>query len=92
MYQKGKNRIFYETLNLNGESVECDFLNPKLERSEKMSMIYHDENTYYVDVFLKYSGSYVLRAFKDGLKMGHNIIQVGGGSDLIIYPDDDVLV
>lgn len=84
--------MFYEAINLNGVSVECDFLNPKLERSEKIPMIYFEENTYYVDVFFKYSGSYVLRAFKDGVKLNHNIIQVSGDSDLIIYPDEGVMV
>ena len=92
MYQKGKNRIFYQASNLNGDSVECDFLNPKLERSEKISMTYLDENLYYVDVNFKYSGTYVLRAFKDGIKLNHNIIQVGGQHSLIIYPDNDTFV
>ena len=92
VYRKGKNRIFYQAFDLNGASVECDFLNPKLERSEKMPMIYFGEETYYVDVFFKYGGAYVLRAFKDGVKLNHNIIQVSDSSDLIIYPDDVTMV
>lgn len=92
MYQKGKNRIFYQANNLDDAAIECDFLNPELERSEKIPMIYLGENLYYVDVFFKHTGAYVLRSFKDGVKLNHNIIQVGYGSDLIIYPNENTII
>lgn len=87
MYIKGKNRIFYQANDLSGIDIECDFLNPNLERSEKILMIYFGENLYYVDIVFNHVGAYVLRTFKNGKKLNHNIIQVGSGSSLRIYPD-----
>lgn len=92
MYVKGKNRVFYQATNLDGHEVYCDFLNPKLERSEKFKMIYIGESLYYVDVWFKYTGSYVIRTFKDEVKLNHNIIQVGQGDKFIIYPDETKLI
>lgn len=88
MYVQGKNRIFYQAIDLDNVDVYCDFLNPNLERSKQYKMNYIEENTYYVDVLFKYSGSYIVRVFFGGKKINHNIIQVGSESGLTIYPDD----
>jgi len=93
VYYQGKtNRIFYQTTNYDNVSIECDFLNPYLERSEKLLMTYISDNLYYIDIFFKYTGSYVLRTFKDNTKLNHNIIQVGSGTGLSIYPNENTMI
>jgi len=92
MYVRGKNRIFYQTNDIDGDSIEIDILNPHLERTEKLPMIYVGENLYYIDIWFKYIGSYVIRTFKNGIKLGHGIINVGADSSPIIYPESDRLI
>lgn len=87
MYTKGKQRVFYQTVDMGGLPIEVEFINPLLERTARLPMIYSGDDLYYIDIWFEHTGSYVVRAYKNGIKIGHNIIYVGPSSTLMIYPD-----
>ena len=91
-YLRGRNRLWYKSKTSDSEkSVEIDFLNPKLERTNKLPMIFLEDNTYYIDIWFKNIGSYLIRVFEDGDKKHENILVVSTGNH-IIYPDMNKLI
>ena len=73
-------------MNDNQENViEIDFRSPDLHLTSRLPMIYAGEGLYYIDVWFKSFGSYVIRTFKGGEKLSHNIVQVDSGNCVIYY-------
>ena len=91
MYLRGKNRLYYKSNSVGNKTVEIDILNPKLERTNKLPMIFFEDNTYYIDIWFKNIGSYLIRVFEDGDKKHEDILVVSTGNH-IIYPDMEKLI
>ena len=83
MYGIGQNRIFFQSNFLEGQTVEIEIVNPRLEKSQRLKMTYLDEVLYYVDLEFKYRGSYTMRVFQDGKRVGHSILPVGNIGGII---------
>lgn len=74
-----------------GDAVEIDFRNPDLQMTSRLPMNYVGEGLYYIDIWFKSFGSYVVRTFKNETKLSHNIIQVDSGGN-VIYPEAGRLI
>ena len=83
MYGIGQNRIFFQSNFLKGEAVEIEIVNPRLEKSKKLKMTYLDEGLYYIDLEFNYRGSYTMRVFQNGKRVGHSILPVGNIGGII---------
>ncbi len=91
MYTRGHNRIFFQSNVLTGEPVEAEFINPKLEQSNRFEMTYLSNGLYYVDVWFRWVGSHVMRVYKDNVKVGHGMLPVTG-SGILVYPNQERIV
>lgn len=54
-------------------------------------MTFFEDNTYYIDIWFKNLGSYLIRVFEDGDKKHEDILVVSTGSH-VIYPDLEKLI
>jgi hypothetical protein len=91
MYVRGKNRIFYQMNDNTGDTIEIDFISPDLKTTTRLPMTYTSEGLYYIDIWFKSFGSYVVRTFKNNIKLSHNIIQVDSVGHSI-YPEAGRLI
>lgn len=91
MYRRGQNRIFFQSNTLTGETVEVEFVNPKLEQSSRFEMTYLSDGLYYIDIWFRWVGSHVMRVYSNDVKVGHGMLQVGG-SGILVYPNQERIV
>jgi hypothetical protein len=66
-------------------------LNPKLELSNKIPMIYLDDGLYYVDIWFRNAGSHFVRVYENGDIKHKEILKVGYAGH-VIFPDVERLV
>ena len=85
-YSRGKNRLFYQSKLEDEQVVEAEVLNPKLELSNKISMVFLGSGLYYLDIWFRSRGSYFIKVYENTIIKHKDILQVGS-EGMVIYPD-----
>jgi len=90
-YNRGKNRLFYQSKLTDEQDVKVNILNPKLELSNQIPMIFLGDGLYYVDVWFRNAGSHFVKVYENGNIKHKDILKVVHVGH-IIYPDIERLV
>lgn len=88
MYAVGKNRLFYESKSETHKDVEIEILNPDLRSSQRLSMEHVNQFTYYIDIWFRQYGPYLVKVYEDGIERHKDILNVTRPG-IILYPDEE---
>ena len=90
MYERGQNRLFYQSNLEFPQNVTATVINPKLETSGPFKMIYISDGLYYLDVFFSELGSHVFYVYEEDVKKCRYILRVDSGKYLV-YPHGNIV-
>ena len=91
MYPVGKNRLFYESKSDIEKTVEVEFLNPDLQLSDKLPMIHANSFTYYIDIWFRQYGPYLVKVYEGGIEKHKEILNVTRPG-IILYPKEKYFI
>jgi len=87
VYPVGKNRLFYESKSDVEKDVKIEILNPDLQLSDKLPMIYAGNFTYYIDIWFRQYGPYLVKVYEYGVEKHKEILNVTRPG-IILYPEE----
>jgi hypothetical protein len=85
MYTIGKQRLFYVSQTSGNKLVEAEIISPTLTEYGPFEMTWLTDDTFYIDIIFRTSGSYVFKVFENSTQVHRDILRITRGR-YVVYP------
>ena len=90
MYNRGNNRLFYQSNTSSEQKVTAEVIKPDLTMVGPFEMMFVEDGLYYLDIFFTDFGSHVFYVYEEGVKKFRDILRVNNGQ-FVIYPKGNIV-
>jgi len=91
-YVKGNHRLFYQSNELDPQTVVAKIITPLLKKIGPWEMTFIENGLYYLDVCFTATGSHVFYVYENGEQKHQDILVIDNGAGLYIYPNENTMI